>query len=215
VDKLEKKKRKKILKTKRETPEYKLRIFWHRYRKNFSVRNLILIAREIDCPEIQKSALREILDKNNLSFADFYRVLSLPKQVLGLDPKLEDKIWKQCFDICIPDNLRELVNLGESRAAKELLRKIDIGAMSTPKAKQILISLFETSSDERLREEYWKRIEAIGPNEDELKYLLDSNKAQKLWRRIECMLAKRAQRKEGKTISKIKEIVAQIKQRQE
>ncbi|MDP2910438.1 MAG: hypothetical protein Q8N58_01465, partial [bacterium] len=122
MDKLEKKKRKKILKTKRETPEYKLRIFWHRYRKNFSVKNLILIAREIDCPEIQKSALREILDKNNLSFADFYRVLSLPKQVLGLDLKLEDKIRKQCNDICIPDNMRELVNLGESRAAKELLR---------------------------------------------------------------------------------------------
>ena len=86
--------------------------------------------------------------------------------------------------------------------------------MNMSKAKQILISLFEGSNNERLRGEYWKRIEAIGPNEDELKYLLDLGKAHKLSRYIENLLAKRAKKKEGKAISKIKELIAQIKQGQ-
>jgi hypothetical protein len=214
MDRQKRKKRKKILKIRRDSPIYILRIFWHRYRKNFSARNLVFIAREIDLPEIQKSALREFLTRGNLTFDDFYRVLGLPKEVLRLDPKLENNIWKQCFDLCTPDNLRELISLGETKAAEELFRRIDRKSMSMSKAKQILISLFEGSNDERLRDEYWKRIEAIGPNEDELKYLLDLGKARKLSRYIENLLAKRAKKKEGKAISKIKELIAQIKQGQ-
>jgi hypothetical protein len=86
--------------------------------------------------------------------------------------------------------------------------------MSMPKAKQVLISEFEMTNDERIKEECWKRIKAIGPNEDELRYLLDLNKARKLWRYIEHMLAKKSQNKEGKAIDKIRELVEQIKQGQ-
>jgi len=201
-------------KIRRDLPQYKLRIFWRRYKRNFSARNLVSIAREIDYPEIQKSVLREFLIRENLTFADFHRVLGLPKEVLELDPKLEDSIWKQCFDICTPDNLRELIDLGEKRAAEELFQRIDKRSMSMSKAKQILISLFEKTDDKELSQKLWERIEAIGPNEDELKYLLDSRKANRLSRYIERLLAKRAQKKEGKAISIIKELVAQIKQGQ-
>jgi|GEM_PF-3177653 len=215
MDRQEKKKRKKISKATRSSSRYRLDILWNEHKSDFSARNLVLVAREIDFPEIQKSALREFLNRDNLSFADFYRVLGLPEEVLKLDLKLEDEIWKQCFDICTSDNLRELLYLGEGRASEELFQRIDKGAMSMPKAKQILISLFEKSDDKKIRDECWKRIELIGPNEDELKYLLDSEKSRGLSRLIERMLAKRAQKKEGKAISRIKELVGQIKQGQE
>lgn len=204
-----------IKKLLRDSPEYKLQVFWRRYKHNFSSRNLIRMVREIDFPEIQILNLKEFVSRDKLTFADFYTVLSLPKEVLALDSALEEKIWKQCFDISTPDNLRELLDLGETKAGKELFRRIDTRAMSMGKAKQILISLFERSGDEEVRNECWKRIEAIGPNEDELKYLLDSKKAHKFSRYIERMLARRALKKEEKAINKIKEFVAQIKQGQE
>ena len=120
MDKKERKKREEILKIKREQPEYKLRVIWHKSRSKFSPLKLVSIAKEIDYPEIQKSAIREFLNRNELAFADFYELLNLPKKILQLSPDLENQIWKECFDICTPDNLRELIDLGEERAANEL-----------------------------------------------------------------------------------------------
>ncbi len=207
-------KRKKARKNRKDSPKYKLRIFWHKHRSNFSARNLVLLAREIDYPEIQKSVLREFLSRINLTFADFYRVLGLPKEVLELDSRLENTIWRQCFDICTPDNLLELIDLGEAKAAQELFERIDKKSISMRKAKQILIFLFKRTDDKKLTEELWRRIEAIGPNEDELKYLLDLEKASQLHRHIEKLLAKRAERKTGVAITKIRQFVEQIKQGQ-
>ncbi len=211
----EKKNRKKIHKVIRNSPKYKLRAFWLKHRSNFSARNLIFVAREIDYQEIQKSALREFLLRQNLTFDDFYRALGLPREILKLDPKLEDTLWTQCFNICTPDNLVELIHLGETKAAKELFQRIDKKSISMAKAKQILIYLLEETDDKELIKQLWGKIEAIGPNEDELKYLLDLKKTSKLHRYIEKLLAKRAQKKTGKAISRIKELVAQIKKGQE
>ena len=122
MNKQEKKKRKKIRKARRDSSKYKLRIFWRKRRKSFSARNLLSLAREIDFPEIQKSALREFLSRGNLTFADFYRALALPKEILSLDSKLKDKLWEKCLDISTPDNLLELINLGEVKAAIGLMQ---------------------------------------------------------------------------------------------
>jgi hypothetical protein len=91
----EKKKRKRarnIRKIRRDSPKYKLQTLWLKCKHNFSARKLIYIAREFDFPEIQKLALKQFLTKSNLTFADFYKLLELPKEVLRLDSKLEDKI---------------------------------------------------------------------------------------------------------------------------
>jgi hypothetical protein len=210
--KLEKEKRRVI----RGSPRYKLDVFWRKCRHNFSAINLVFIAREIDYPKIQKAALREFLTRGNLTFDDFYRALGLPKEVLGLDSSLEDSLWKQCFDICNPNHLAELIESGEKRATDELFKRIDRKSISMGKAKQILIWLFEKTSDKNLAKALWKRIEAIGLSEQELKHLLEADNADKckLVHHMEKMLARIDQKKTGKAITKIKELIVQIKQGQ-
>ena len=78
-----------------------------------------------------------------------------------------------------------------------------------------MISLLEKSQNEKIKLALWKKIRVIGPNEEELKYLLELNGISRLWRYIERLLAKKHQKNKGKAINKIKKLVAQIKQRQE
>jgi len=202
---------------KQKSPEYKIDQLWAGKRKLFSARSLVFIAGDMKYPKLQKAALKEFLERKNLNFDDFYQALSLPSEVLSLDTNLENKLWKECLVLCTPDNLVELIGLGEKKAAKELFHRIKTKSISERKAKQILIWLIEKTYDKRLSKRLWKEIEKIGPNEQELKHLLDlvdSHKIRfmhKLPIRIEHLLAKIAKRKTGKTIIRFQELVKQIK----
>jgi hypothetical protein len=215
MDRQEKKRKKRIHEIKKDMPKYKLHVFWRRYRKNFSVKNLIRIVKDIDYPEIQRSAIREFLSRDNLTFDDFYRAIFLSRNVLGLDHDLENDLWSKCLDLCSPDHLVELIELGERRAADELFSRIDKKTISRAKAKQILIWLFEKTRDEALSKELWRMIESLDPNEEELKYFLDLKKPSRFLRYVEKLLARRATKREDKALVKIKGLIAEIKQGQE
>ncbi len=205
------KKKKRPRRRKRDSAKDKLLILWLKNKSKFGPGDLLLLVRRVDYSKMQRLALEEFIRRPNLSFADFYKALALPEEILNLDLKLKEKIWKGCLDIATPDNLLELMTLGEPRAAKELFKRMDQRSMSMPKAKQILIWLLQRTTDEKLKKEYWRRLESIGPTEEELKYLLDLDQTSSWHGRIQTMLRKKSENKTRKTIANMEELVAQIK----
>ncbi len=199
---------------KRKEPKTRLNIFWHRQRKNFSIKNLVWIVKTIEYLPLEKRALREFLSRTNLTFDNFYRMLGAAKKIFEKDNKIEKEFWEKCLTICTPDNLVELTEMGESNATKELFRRIETGSIGNSKAKQVLIRLFEKITNEKTRMALWKKIKRLDLNEEELKYILDLpsmyalhkivSQAQKLLRQI-------AKGNQGRNIKKLEELVEELK----
>jgi len=147
--------------------------FWRRKKEGFTPKQLVCIVIEIEYLPLRKNAVREFLNRENLVFDDYWRMLSAAQDILEKDVHLHDKFWENCQNICSDDNLVELIIQGETEAAIELFRRIDIRSISSQKAKQVLMVLFRKISDPRSREELWKKIKPLEPNDNELKKLLE------------------------------------------
>ncbi len=212
-------KRKKKIPHGKKSPQTRLNAFWFQKKKEISVRDLINIVKKIDYPLLKKRAVIEFLTRDNLSFDNFYRMLGAAKDVLEKYGDLKSKFWKQHLELCNPDNLAELIEIGEKEAAKELFFRIENGSISNRKAKQVLIRIFEIVTDAKVRREMWKRIKALEPQEDELRYILNLpcmyafpriiSQAQKLLR------PNRSKKKSNRILKRIEKLVEEIKKGQD
>ncbi len=203
-----------------ESPKIKLQRLWNRNKKSFSTKSLLYIVQNIEYNILRRDALMEFLTRDNLNFDNFYRMLNTAKDILEKDPSLRTQFWKECFSICNEHNLIELGEMGESGAIKELFRRIETGSISNRKALQVLIRFFQKNTDTKVRMELWKKIEKLGPNEEDSKYLLDlpgmyafpeiTSKIQKFIRK-----QNKNKKEKTKTLKAIENFVEEIKKGQE
>lgn len=200
---------------KQESPEYKIDQLWGRKRKLFSTKSLIFIVEDIEYPKLQKEVLKEFLTRENLNFDLFDRMLNVSKEILEKNKRLRAQFFKQCFDICTAINLVELGEVAVSEAIKELFQRIEIGSISNRIALQALIRYFKKTTNEKARMDLWKKIAKLDPNEDDSKELLDliydKHAFYRITLKIEKYIRKKAEKKDKKTIARIKELIKQIK----
>lgn len=216
IRKQKEKERKRIREIRRDQPEHKLRLFWHKQANKLDSKDLIYVVSKIGYLPLKKRALRKFLGIDNLNFDDFYKMLDEAKNILNQDKILQSEFFKQCFDICNADNLVELIEAGVTEAEKELDRRIEHNLISTRKAIQVLIRVFEKTTNEKKCIALWKRIRGLIPNKKDLFYILRfayERKILEITSDIERLLRKK-ENKTNKILRKIEELIAQIKQRQ-
>jgi len=204
------KRRKKGLRT-------QLNVSWHRKRDEFETEELIFIVAATNYLPFMKKIVAEFLNRDNLSFDDFYCVLEKAKEVLEKDKHLKRKFWKKCLALCTVDNLAELAEEGEKEAATKLLDKTGDGSMRNNKAKQVLIRLFEKFTKKEIRMDLWGRIKKLNPNEKELRHILDLESMYsypEITLEVEKLLRQRHKPRETKTMKRLLDIVKQIEKGQ-
>jgi len=212
-------KRKKKIPHGKKSPQTRLNALWFQKKKEIGIKDLINIVRIMDYPPLKKRAVIEFLTRDNLSFDNFYRMLGTAEDVLEKYEDLKSKFWKQYLELCSPDNLVELIEIGEKEAAKELFFRIENASISNRKAKQVLIRIFEIVTDEKVRREIWRKIKELEPQEEELIYILNLpcmyafpriiSQAQKLLR------PNRNKKKSNRILKRIEKLIEEIKKGQD
>lgn len=202
---------------KQESPRIKLQRLWHQDKKKLKIKSLLYIVQNIKHNLLQKDAIIEFLDRENLNFDNFYHMLNLSKDVLQEDKALQKKFLKQCFDICTPDNLVELGEIGEAEAIKELRERIKEKSISNRKALQVTIRLFEITTNAKARMILWTEIKGLDPNEGDLKYIIDLPSMYALPKMIsdaQKLLKKKNRKPDGRILQKIERTIQEIEKGQ-
>lgn len=202
---------------KQESPQIKLQRLWHRNKKKLDIKSLLYIVQNIKHDVLQKDAITEFLDKENLNFDNFYHMFNLSKDVLEKYKALKKKFLKQCFDMCTADNLVELGEAGEAEAIKELFERIEKKSISNRKALQVMIRFFEKIADAKARMALWTKIKELNPNEEDLKYIIDLPSMYafpKIISDAQNFLKKRNRKPDGRILQKIEQLVNEIKKGQ-
>jgi len=151
----------------------KLRIYWRQQRIKLPVDDLISIVRTIEHLWLRKKALIEFLERDNLTFDDFYHMLNLAKDILEENEGLGNRFWEKYLALSTPDHLLELTEMGEGKAAKELFSRIEKETIGKNKARQILIRLFEKTRDKDTKKSLWGKIKDLNPSQAQLRDLLN------------------------------------------
>lgn len=197
------------------TTEEKLDIYWHKHRRKLNPMDLIYIVMRVNDFLTRKRALIEFLTRENLNFEHFYRMSTAAEDILKDNKKLNDKFWKDCFNLCNEDNLLELAEIEIPEAIKKLFEKIE--KSSNRKALQVLIRFFERNTDSKIRTALWKKIKIRGPSVEDLKYILNlpiMYALPKITSEIQKLLKKQGIEKGKKTIIKIEQFLQEIKKGQ-
>lgn len=192
----------------------RLDVYWRRNKRKLFPRKLIYIVLTIDYQLIRERALREFLIRENLNFDNFYQMVNAAKNILEKKPSLKAQFLKQCFDICTENNLVELEEVGVSGAIKELFRRIEKRSVSNRKALQVLIRFFQKNRDAKVRMELWKKIEKLGPNQEDSRYLLNlpgMYALPKITSRIQKFIRRQNEKEKTKILKTIEKFVKEIK----
>lgn len=202
------------------TTEEELTVYWQRRKKNLKdPMHLVEIVEMVDHFPTRKRALIEFLARENLSFNHHYRMFDAAKDILKESKRIKTRFWKSFFRVCTIDHLVELNEENIPEAIKEFYRRIDSRKYYTnQQSLQALIRSFEKRTDPKIRKSLWGRIKSFDPGKEDLKYILNlpmMYSLPKIAAEIEKMLQKKSENKrEIRTIRKIKELVAQIEQEQ-
>lgn len=202
---------------KQESPEIKLQRLWNKNKKRLNIKSLLYIERNIEYNVLRRDVLIEFLDRDNLNFDNFYRMIDLTKDILQKDKALKKKFLKQCFDICTENNLVELGETIESEAIKELFQRIEKKSISNRKALQVMIRFFEITTNAKARMILWLKIKKLDPNEEDLKYIIDLPSMYALPKIIseaQKFLKRKSRKPDGRILQKIERTLKQIKKGQ-
>ena len=195
------------------TFEERLDVYWHRNKKNLDAKDLIHLVLTLNHQPLRKKLLIHFLTIENLNFDDFYRMLDAAKDIFIDNKKLKAKFLKECFEISSEHNLEELGESGEVEAIKELRRRTEEKAISSRRATQAWIRLFQLTTGEKPKIEIWKILKKLNPCNEDLKYLLDlpgMYAFPKITSEIEKLLRKSSEHKQKRTVKRIKELVSDI-----
>lgn len=203
----------------RKKPKQKLDLLLDKELKKLKeAKDLILIIREISCLPLQKKVLEIFLDRGNVTFNNFDRMLIAAKDILDTDEPLKGRFYNECFSVCTENNLAELGESGNAESIKELIRRVKTGTAKKKSAFQALINLFRKNPDPEVRMKLWLIIKEFDPEKKTLIELHDILYGKYGFRDIIANIEKSLRRKEKekkktrKIIGRIEKLVAQIKQ---
>jgi hypothetical protein len=209
----------KIRRDRKNSPEHKLDVFWGKESKGIKDANdLILIVREVNCLSLRKRVLRSFLDRDNITFDNFDRMLAAAGDILKEDSLLSEEFYKECFSVSTQINLSEL---GDAASIKEIIRRIETGSDRKKDGFQALINIFRETPDLEIRSKLWSIIKEFDPNEKTLIEIYNIVYGKYGFHKIVADIQKSLKRK-GKEkararriIRRMEKILAQIKERQE
>lgn len=211
-----------IRKYKRKKLEQKLDFLLDKELKKLKeAKDLILIVGEISCLPLRKKSLETFLDRGNITFNNFDRMLMAAKDILDTDESLKGRFYDECFSVCTENNLAELGESGNAESIKELIRRVKTGTAKKKSAFQALINFFRKNSDPEVRMKLWLIIKGFEPEKETLIELHDIIYGKYGFHEITGDIEKSLRRKEKekkktrKIIGRIEKLVAQIKQGQE
>lgn len=205
--------------TRKEKKESELLRYWNRKKGKLTPKQLITLVIEAEYLPLRKSCVETFLEVKGLVFDDYYKMRDAAYDFFKGDEALFEKFHEKFFDICNPDHLMELVFEGDTKASKELLRRIDAKELSENKSKQILMVLFEKVTDVGSREAIYKETEKLPLDDEELEKMSEiANRAflfdlvDKIRKKINWIKKRKA--KEEKVLEKLRKLLQDLKEGQ-
>lgn len=209
-------------KTRKEKKESQLLKYWNKTRKTFTPKQLIALVREIEYLPLKKGAVETFLEAEGPIFNDYYEMFYATQDLFEQDEVLSEEFYKKFLDkrVSSVDQLMELTFEGNTKAAKELFRRIDAREINRDKSEQIFMTLFEKIPTPASRKIIYEKADKLGLDEKELGQMAEIAKRAFLYsivNKIGKKMAwlKKRRSKEEKVLQKIRGLLQEIKQNKE